>query len=67
MKKRMMEVIVKTDPDGSIRIIQPDFGPDEDGDVIVLSPAQVPTLVTWLQEAQKELEAAGDPEERDDR
>ena len=51
MEKRMEPLAVST-KGGQIWIEQSDVG-DDNG--IVIDPAQVPTLVKWLQEAAEEL------------
>ncbi len=53
MEKHMEEVGVKTE-DGNILIFQINHGDDS---VIVVSPDQVDTLVSWLQEAKAEMES----------
>jgi hypothetical protein len=53
MEKRMEPLLVRTTHDGQIWIEQNQNG--EDNGVLV-DPAQVPTLIEWLQEAVTELQ-----------
>jgi hypothetical protein len=56
MEKRVEPLSVDTTTEDFIEISQPD-ALAEDAERIVLHPAQVPTLVKWLEEAKAELEA----------
>jgi hypothetical protein len=55
MKKSMHPLVIRTSDDGEIWIEQDVGGADEDHGIL-LNPAQVPTLIEWLQEAVKEIE-----------
>jgi hypothetical protein len=52
MRKKMEEVEVAVQDDGSIFITQPMHGNDDA--IVSISPEQVDTLVKWLKEAEKE-------------
>jgi UDP-glucose 4-epimerase len=60
MQKKMLELIVSTS-EGQIFVEGPEYTNDKGEvvrDYIMVSPDQVDTLISWLQEAKAELLAA---------
>jgi hypothetical protein len=51
--KRMEPVEVST-KDGLVRLLQPVT--DDDDDIVLLTPEQVPLVIKWLREAAKNAE-----------
>lgn len=54
MKMQALPIEVSIADDGRINLIQEDQLAENDP-TIVITPEQVPQLITWLQEAQKKL------------